>query len=392
MVATVLRDPFTSLIRKVGYSAGLESTRSRLADLVELYARDREVTTAAWRNLVESQWGLKTHNIADVFSALNLLTVNQGAVDIQFGLDGLAIAKLNCAEGSFSDAADAIFCVLILIADADIFLNCLSVDFEPEAVREVLLKMVASKRALAYEAIRLGGLREKVNRIINIEAQRTNRGSASSGRGVNLLTRTQPLAGTAGPLSPSPDAEPKISDDYLRKVPPKRRDWAKSIGLYGEQGKTERGVKLLEALSAKGIRNNDGSYGFWPFEPELTALHLTPSSAPWPTVSFEQLCDIVEGIFRPAAGQLPLLDDDDQFATFLDAFKAYKSLNTPKSALRGELPLRVARLFQLGWNVTSNHRLSLTHLLSHESTLSRYRVETRSSRSHEGALILRNTA
>ena len=390
MVATVQRDPYAALIRKVGYSVGLESTRQRLSDLVDTYVRDKQVTTAAWRDLVENRWGLKAPNIVDVFGALNLIIVHQGMVDIMYGLDGLAVTRALVDDESFPHAADAIFCILVLAADADVFLNCLAVDFDPEAVRAILLKMIASKRALAYQAIRLGGLREKVDRVINIEAQRTNRGSASAGKGVNLLTRTQPLAGGPGPLSRPADAEPVISDDYLRKVPPKRREWARSIGLYDELGRTERGVKLLAMLRSKGVRNADGSYGLWPFEPELTALHLTPQTAPWPTITFEELCDLAEEVFAPGANAKPLLSYEAQVKAFSDAYTRYKGLNLPKTALRGELPLRVARLYQLGWNVTQKERLSLTQLLDDDQERPRRRVETRSSRTHEGALILRS--
>jgi hypothetical protein len=389
MVATVLRDPFASLIRKIGYSVGLENTRERLGDLVELYVADRQITTSSWLELVTEKWNIKPKNIADVFASLNVLSVHQGAVDVLFGLDGLGVTRLLLGEAAFPEAADAIFCLLLIAADADVFLNCLAVDFEPERVREILLKMIASKRELAHEAIRLSGLREKVDRVINIEAQRTNRGSSSSGKGVNLLTRTQPLTDTPGPLARQTDAEPTISDDYLRKVPPKRRDWARSIGLFGRAEKKSRGDRLLHELNAKGVRNGDGSYGFWPFEPELMALHLTPSTAPWPTVTFEELCQIVERVFAPSAEHSPVASDDIQFEMFSAAFTEYKSLNVPKAALRGELPLRVAWLFQLGWNVTQPTRLSLARLLDEDQMSLRHRVETRSSRSHEGALIVR---
>jgi hypothetical protein len=390
MAATILRDPFAALIRKIGYSAGLENTRERIGDLVKTYAQEGQVTTAMWRNeLVEQRWGLKTHNISDVFFALNLIHVHQGVVDILYGLDGLAIAREILGSREFEAAVDAIFCLLILVADADIFLNCLATDFEPEAVRTILLKMINSKRALAHEAIRLTGLKEKVDRIINIDTQRTNRGSSGSGKGVNLLTRTQPLAAGRGPLARSSDTDPFISEDYLRKVPPKRKEWARSIGLFDDTTKTLRGERLLQELAYRGLLNSDNSFALWPFMPELTALHLTPSTAPWPTIGFEDLCELISLVFSPNIDQRLQMPYEGQLKVFLEVSKKYRSLNIPKSALRGELPIRVAALFQLGWNTTSSERLSFEYLLNEDRARENRRIEIRSSRIHEGALIFR---
>ena len=388
MAATVQRDPFSVLIRKIGYSAGLENTRERLLDLVRRYESAGLISNATWySDLVKGTWNLRTQHIGDVFSALNIIDVHQGAVDILFGLDALAITKRLVPEEKFERAVDAILCALVLISDGDIFLNCLAVDFDPIAVRTQLLNMIRSKRELAHQAIRLSALREKVDRIINIEAQKTNRGSSGSGKGVNLLTRTQPLGQEPGPLARPTDAEPTISDDYLRKVPVKRRDWARSIGLYADSHKTESGRRLLSEIEEIGGRSADGSYALWPFLPELAALHLTEVSAPWPTVSFERLCKIVETVYRPASTASSEEPLDEQIRIFARMLKEYKSLNTPKAALRNELPMRVARLVELGWNVSGGTVLSLSNAVDFDQASPRRRIETRSSRNHEGALV-----
>ena len=388
MVATAQREPFGALIRKIGYSVGLEHTRERVCDLVRVYVRDRQVTTTAWNvELVRDGWNLKSGHIADVFSSLNLVEVRHGGVDVLFGLDALAILRLRLTSAEFDLALDALLCTLILIADADIFLNCLGVDFDPDRVRDALLRMVRSKRALAHEAIRLTGLREKVDRVINIDTQKTNRGSAGPGRGVGTLVRTQPLGQGLGPLVRAADLEPHVSDDYLRKVPPKRREWARSIGLFDRDAKSARGQRLLVELTKLGARAPDGAYALWPFVPELMALHLTIDSAPWPTIPFDELCEGVFRAYRSPVGEPSTLADDQAFELLADSFKAFRSLNLQKSALRNELPLRVALLFQLGWNVTQSSQLSIPAVLAAESGSRRRRLESRTSRNHEGALV-----
>ncbi len=392
MVAIVQRDPFSVLIRKIGYSVGLENTRERFGDIVEVYARDREISAATLLSeLVSGRWRLSTHNVVDVLSSLNIITVNSGSIDVQFGLDAAAVLRnLIRDDDRFSVALDAVFCALILIADGDIFLNCLAADFEPEAVRNGLLRMVHSKRALAYEAIRLSALREKVDRIINIESQRGNRGSAGVGKGVNLLTRTQPLGREAGPLSASSEAAPAVSADYLRKVPPRRRDWAKSIGLYDVKGRTARGDRLLSLLAKAGVRSSDGSYALWPFLPELTALHLNKDTAPWPTLEFHDMCMVVQRAFREDGEDGERVMDAGEQAHFIElAYRQYKTLNLPKSALRNELPLRVAYLAELGWNVAASKGGALSHILYDGQLSASDTIEFRASRNNEGALVIR---
>jgi hypothetical protein len=249
--------------------------------------------------------------------------------------------------------------------------------------------MVQSKRLLAHEAIRLSGLREKVDRIINIEAQKNNRGSASAGKGVNLLTRTQPLGGTPGPLARAESTAPAISADYLRKVPPKRREWARSIGLFEGSKRTQRGDELLELVAQAGGRNADGSYALWPFVPELTALHLTEKTAPWPTVRFDQLTTLVSRTYKPELGRHPAMPVPEQVDLLASLSREYRSLNHPKAALRGELPLRVAYLVQVAWNVTKDRRLDIGEVVELVKDDEERPIEVRSSRNHEGAILVR---
>jgi hypothetical protein len=307
-------------------------------------------------------------------------------VDILFGLDALAILRRMLDHSEYERALDAVLVALILIADADIFLNCLAAKFLPADVETLLLAMINDKRADAYKAIRLASLRGKADRIINIDVQRTNKGGATAGKGLDGLKRTSALETKGGPLE-AVGAIPTISEDYLRKVPPRRRDWAKSVGLFHETDITPRGQALLNAFASEGCKYPDGAFTLWPFEPELARLHLTRKTAPWPTLTFGQMVMLVEGVFSVPIGAR------NRSATATEGylrvvFGIYKDLNSQKSLLRNELPLRVAYLVQLGANVGDKISMGIDELAFGSPPRSE-RVQSRSSRNHEGSLIFR---
>lgn len=263
-MATLHRDPYEVLIRKIGYSVGLEATRERARDLAELYATSGGLSSTDWSELVKSRWNLSTDHIAKVFAELNLVRVQPGAIDTLYGLDALGILWKQLTPTEFEPALDAVLTALILIADADIFLNCMAGNFETEDCEGLLLSMIHDKRTDAHKAIRLSGLREKVDRVINIEVQKTNKGGALAAKGIDALKRTTALESKLGPLQKPQSDVPTISADYLRKVPPRRRDWARSVGLFEEDTRTPLGNKLLEAFSHAGCRYPDGAYTLWP--------------------------------------------------------------------------------------------------------------------------------
>jgi hypothetical protein len=389
MEATIQRDPYEVLIRKIGYSVGLEATRDRARDLVDEYVRTNGVTATQWSDLVQQRWNLGTDHIGKVFAELNLLRVTAGTSDILFGLDALAILRRLLAPARFEGALDAVITALILIADADVFLNCLAANFQPTAVEPMLLAMIRDKRADAYKAIKLSALREKLDRVINIEAQKSNKGGALAGKGLDGLKRTASLDTKERPLSPPKDSEPTISDDYLRKVPARRRDWARSLNLFGEGNATPRGLALLAELDRRGCRYGDGAYSIWPFEPELARLHLTPETAPWTTLTFSGMVEALEGVFLGALRDADGASDSGE-VWLRNVFDEYRGLNTQKSMLRNELPLRVAYLVQLGTNVAEGTSLSIDSMLQGFLIAgSSAQIQLRTSRNHEGSIVFK---
>src|SRR5688572_15224563 len=76
MAVIVQVDPFDRLIRKIGYSVGLEDLVKRVAMLAALYAKEGVITAAAFRDLVKNDFGRAENAVehfANFYSQLNLV-------------------------------------------------------------------------------------------------------------------------------------------------------------------------------------------------------------------------------------------------------------------------------------------------------------------------------
>lgn len=386
MVATIHRDPFEILIRKIGYSVGLESTLSRVVDLGRAYGQEGAISSGLMSTLLE-RWNLQSENIIDLFGSLDLIERQNYALFVLPTLDALGVLSRLVPTDAYEMAVRLPLLNSILAADGDIFLNCLSVDFEKEPSRRQLLRMIEYKRSRAKEAINSPLQHRKVDRFINIEAQRSNRGS-KAGTGLASLKRTEPLDQTTGPLATGPSSEPKISDDYLRKVPARRRDWAKSLNLADKEGRrTDAGRSLLKLFDSLGQKTEDGAYAFWPFEHELSRLHLQPERVPWVT---PDAMEVIYGIRACIAGNRfepnPKLDPIEWARRIFDV---YKKLNPDRSMVRVEVPLKTAMLVTVGYScVFPAERYPLHEALAAADPDHR-EIEFRPSRQHEGSMVVR---
>jgi hypothetical protein len=177
MVATIHRDPYRLLVRKIGYSVGLEHTLQRVGDLADLYAQEKTITSASLSGLIKGRWNLKTQHIIDLFNELDLVRSEANTIFVLPTLDALGILRLELGDEDFEVALKAVLLFSILSNDGDIFLNCLSARFEREAVRARLIDMVEVKRARAKRALHTPRAISKIDRMIVIETQKSNKGS-----------------------------------------------------------------------------------------------------------------------------------------------------------------------------------------------------------------------
>ena len=344
MADTVRFDQFKILMRKIGYSVGLESTLDRLRDLSALYQRQHQISLGDWQDLVSTQWQLKSFHIADFFKALGVLHVGKGKIDVLPGLDALAVSSAGLSDSQARIAEAAIFLGLLIEHDGEIFLNCLAAGFEPAEVELRLTELINYKRKVLFGMFKTPGVQLELARIVGIERQLTNAGSSSPAKSLSDQRRREPLERRTGDLS-NPGIPPvSISADYLRKVPVRRREWAVSLGLWDqEDGLTESGSRLLARLDELRLRLSGGAVVLWPFEHEILRLRLSPTMFEGMVVTYWDFVSLAivgaGGTIKPNVGE----GDEDEVTAILELqIERYRDLNRPKAMLRRECPLTVA--------------------------------------------------
>lgn len=354
MAATAHSDPYAIFMRKIGYSVGLEYTAERVDDLLSRYLKDRDITVSSWHELVTGSkeagnWGRDTSaekHIGDFFYSLRLIQRNSGDVLVLENLDSLAIVSELLGNGEESRTArNFLLLWSILVNDGEIFVNLLLAGFEEQAIKNTLSTMMLNKRNKALEHLKGKVPAQRINRIITIERQVKNKGSARGGQSVTSLKRTEPLQPErTRKLDTYQEDEIEFSDDYFRKVPTKRRDWAISLGLWDdEKGLSQRGQDFLDGLRQSGYIDANDCFTFWPMDYELVRSGLRPDLFGNETKSlWECLVDFAEAY----AGLRVTTDKNDNADTAVrlvgEMIGVFRSLHVRKAMLRRELPITIA--------------------------------------------------
>ena len=396
MAATVHADPYSIFMRKIGYSVGLENTFERVDDLVTMYLQNRDVTLASWEELVSSphKWRLKTKNIADVFHSLRLIHRTAGDVLVLENLDAMAIASTLLDNPSEATEARAFLLLwAILVNDGEIFVNLLLAGFEDRNIEKFLTAMMRRKRATLANLATGKDSVVRINRIVNIDRQVSNRGSSGIGRSVASLKRTEPLRSSR--LGARPDLrtdEIVFSADYFRKVPPKRRDWARALGLWdGEMGLTRRGRDFVRRLTASGYVDVEGGFTFWPMDYELRRNGFHQNLLPRaPKSLWTTLLDFA-GAYSGLT-QRETIDGDPGDAVSLvgQIMGVYQSLHVRKGMLRRELPILVAYPVVVACCAAARAPvIDMLAAIAAEQRGERRRIAYRRSRNMGGALTVK---
>lgn len=400
MAAIVHSDPYAILLRKIGYSVGLEFTADRIGNLTARYLEDRDITTASWHEIVtgkksEGHWGRDQSaekHIADFFYSLRLIQRTTGDVLALENLDALAItSELLSNEQEKHAAQDFLFLWAILTNDGEIFVNLLLADFEENAIKDTLTTMMLDKRALATEALRGKASEQIINRIITIERQEKNSGSKGSRQSIASLRRTEQLhAELAGKLNQDKNYEIALSEDYLRKVPPRRRDWAVSLGLWdAEKGLTQKGNQFLNSLRQSGYISGKNCFTYWPMDYELVRSGLRPNIFGEARGLWDCLIDF-SAAFGGQHDASTSNDQDAMVELIKDMMKVFRSLHVRKIMLRRELPITVAYPAAVAMSYARNQAiLDLPAAILAEQKGEQRRVALRQSRRTGGALSIK---
>ena len=395
MAATAHPDPYSIFMRKIGYSVGLERTLERTGDLEMIYTKNRDVTASIWKELVSGSehWDLKSDNITDVFYSLRLLQRTAGDVLVLENLDALAIASILLKNVQERDAARA-FLVLwaILVNDGEIFVNLLLAGFEEEQIKETLSTMMLQKREALSEV--LGGKEsaKQINRIITIERQEKNKGSAGVGQSISSLKRTEPLHPGRTSVNDAVESDAIVfSKDYFRKVPPRRKDWARSLDLWeNETGLTQRGKDFINGLTQAGYIDR-GLFTYWPMDYELVRAGFRPDLL---GEDAKSLWDCLTDFGSAYAGlqvKTPLAGDKDSAVALIDKMlDVFRTLHVRKAMLRREMPITVAYPAAVACAcATREPVLNLPVAIEAEQKGDRRRLSFRQSRNTGGTLSLK---
>lgn len=393
MVDRVRSKDFSVFIRKIGYSVGLEQTLERLKDFARLYGGQDTLSYADISRLLHAPkpmgWGLDQNNehILDVLRSLGVIDVRRGEVAVLEVGDALGmLIRLQGDGDSFRNSAKFVFAYCLALADGDIFFNALAAYFDPEEFSVRLRRMIEFKWGVLEEYYSSSHQRAAIYSEINVETQANNPGSRGRGNlgSVPDPARLRQVRGALDRRIIRPEL--KISDSYLAKALPRRKAWAISLGLASESGvPTSEGERLLNAL-VESKYCGPSCIAMWPLQHELGSSSFTVlREAEFPVLdswSFMLLIGRGIGLLKPAdsnwgEGEVLLLR---QFV------QMYRALNTSKSIVRAELPVRVAYLCALGLSIGQSSVVKYPELIDNEQKSPSPRIVARPSRLAELAL------
>ncbi len=355
MAATAHSDPYAIFLRKVGYSVGLEFTGKRVEGLVARYLQNRDLTVGGWNEIVtgrieDGNWGrdksAKKH-IADFLHSLRMIQWTAGDVLVLENLDAMAITTSILKNKADQDAArNFLLLWSILVNDGEIFVNSLLAGFQKQRIKDTLRAVILQKRSDLLTLMANKASPSRINRAITIERQEKNRGGAGAGWSVSSLRRTEPLQAGLGSERIANDSERiEFSDDYFRKVPPRRRDWAFSLGLWdSDQGVLSRlGHKFIDRLRETNYVDARDRFIFWPMDYELVRSGFRPDLFGEGTRSLWTSLIDFGSAYADLQVKAPSKGDEDAAHSLVgEMMTVFQSLHTRKGMLRRELPITVA--------------------------------------------------
>lgn len=397
MAATAHSDPYAIFMRKVGYSVGLEHTLQRVGDLQKLYASSKDLTTASWMDLVtgSSQWGLRSdENIKDVFYSLRLVQRTLGDILILENLDAMTIAVEMLKSEEERDRARAFLLLWAIVTnDGEIFVNLLLAEFDEPRIKRNLSRMIARKRSDLSKVLPGKDSYRRICRTVTIERQENNRGSIGNMRSIASLRRTAPLQKeiSIARFAKSDLGKVEFSEDYFRKVPPRRKDWARTLGLWDDKcGLTQRGRGFVDRLKRTGYILRENIFIFWPMDYELVRSRFRPNLLESVKRLWDCVIDVGTAYADVDVRPRSLVDPDEAVELVDKMMKVFRSLHTRKSMLRREIPITVVYPAVMALAAARGKPvLDLDGALRNERQGEHRRIAFRQSRNVGGALSLK---
>ena len=353
------------LVRKIGYSAGLENTRARLALLVDMYSTEHQITDTDWTNLVQQKYrrDAKLH-FENFFKVINVLRREQGRLVALPTLEALTILrKLLPAERELFDAAiDPILLFALTLADGELLGNLMCARFISENVEDQLSIYREAKLQYFYNTYKNENDRRELHRCIDFKELPKPKKKDARPKGPFADTRLLEDEGQKGPFTSARQLENEdpydfrvsLSDDWYKKVPGRRESWARDLGLWSEGGCTDRGtayLSLLRSFLPKGIAESRAAI-LMPTDLEFSANYLTWELGLEDLVSFDKLLTGIGQLFIEDSAT-PFDLSEAELVQLVRKTKELFSANDLRfSRIRKELPLTIFALVLLGLSVS----------------------------------------
>lgn len=394
MVARAHSSDFAIFMRKIGYSVGLEHTLARLSDFARVYGGSETITIGDLKRLLHAAppdgWGLQPQNehILDFLRSIEVLSVRGADVGVLELGEALGILWKTMAPEGFRDSLRLLLTHELVLADGDVFLNALAVQFDEAAFNAAMGRLLEHKWSILEQTFQSTQQRTAIYKAVNIELQDNNPGSRGIGGAKTGPLGANPTA-QPGPLSAVNASRPpiRISQNYVAKTLGRRRAWATSLGLAHASGApTVAGEGLLRTLASAGYAGQ-ACMSTWPLAHELetplfTAMRL-PSQVPVQS-SWDMMLLVGRGLGM-LGSQLRACGQADIDA-LLDVIRTFHSLNQSRSIVRNEVPVRVAYRCLLAHAIGNAEVPNYPEGIRHEQERPSPRVIARSSRVAELAL------
>ena len=372
MAAIARSDAYDGLMRKIGYSVGLEFLIPRVADVLDVFMVGT-LDGASWRHLVRERWNRRSpsaeQHLADVYAQLDVLRRQNNSVQPLPGLEAMAVIAggdnplTNKAPRENGLAAiRAIMLLKVIEADGDIFLNALASRFEPAALGRRLKSLVRHKRRAVAPHFRQAASIRRLSAAISIRNQTEGPNKVGpSGRKMTYAERSRILMASrevSDPLDWTDQSMP-LSQDYLDKACVTRRGWAEDFQLYIRSGElSDAGEDLLGFLSELGLRQTDEDGDFfllWPYAFQLARMNLKPDDLGAAHLNPWQLSSAVARVIAAQygagnAGCESATDTERGLVLTLlaEALRRYQGSGS-RGVLRHELPLFIAEPVLAWW-------------------------------------------
>lgn len=372
MAAIARSDVYDGLIRKIGYTVGLEFLVPRVADVLDVFLAGA-LDGATWRQLVQEQWNRRSpkaeQHIADVYSQLEVIRRQSNSVQPLPALEVMGVIARgdNPIRDVRSDDSDlpairSTMLLKVIEADGDIFLNALAARFDPVGLGRRLKSLVRYKRRAVAPHFRQAASIRRLSAAISIRNQ--TEGPNKSGPGGRKLTyaeRSRMLMATREMPSPLEwtDEEITLSEDYLEKACVTRRGWAEDFGLYRRsEDVLAAGERLLHLLSELGLSRSDerGEFYFlWPYPFQLARMNLQPSDLGAEGITPWRLASAVARVIAAEVDTWPLGGEWSRdggrelvLSLLVEALRRYQRSGS-RGVLRHELPLFIAEPVLAWW-------------------------------------------